>query len=378
MPYMNESARPLGIQDLGFERYAKNQAIDQVAHPLERVARVIEAHRTRWVLSADGGQYDASVRGTMHYDLDADAFPKVGDWVFFAPLSNMKATIEEVLPRFSAVTRKDISGNGSQVIVTNVDTVLVVQAVDQELSVPKLERYLALARESKAKPVIVLTKADMGANLEAYAQMARAAAPSVPQVSVSSSTGAGMEELLSYLKPRETVVLLGSSGAGKSTLLNALMKSDIQETQAVREDDGKGKHTTTVRSLFALPSGALLIDTPGMRELTLSDDEEAKRDTFDDVTEISYGCRFPNCDHSKSKGCAVLEALSAGSLEEKRYRGYLKFLIREKKAEVKKVGNQHSDRVKSNRAMLDYESRRQSEDEARRKSMMEPRMRMAA
>ena len=184
-------------------------------------------------------------------------------------------------------------------------------------------------------------------------------------MTLSTKTDTGMDALLSHLKPRTTSVLLGSSGAGKSTLLNALMRSEIQETQEVRKEDGKGRHTTTMRSLFILPSGALLIDTPGMRELTAATDEEEKKDTFDDVVEISYGCRFPNCDHQKSGGCAVLKALHDGTLDEMRYTKFLKFMEAEKKAEDNKYAdtNKHSDRVKSNRAALNYESRRQSEDE---------------
>ncbi len=360
---MNEQTTPLVIADLGFDAYVERTGLDRSAYPAERIGRVVEEYRTRWVLASNSGPLDASVRGSVHYDLDAEAFPKVGDWVLFTALSGGKATIEEILPRTVIVARKNIHGKGRQVIVTNIDTVAIVQAADQELNLPKLNRYLSLVRESGARPVFVFTKADLLSDVEPLTRALSESAPDVPQVVISSRTGAGLDALLHYFTPRTTSVLLGSSGAGKSTLLNALIQSEVQATHAVRATDGTGRHTTTMRSLFVLPSGALLIDTPGMRELTAASDLDDKKDTFDDVAEIAYGCRYPNCDHEKSGGCAVLTALAEKSLDEKRYRAYLKFLVREKKAAVRTDGNQHSDRVKSNRAMLNYESRRQSEEE---------------
>ena len=362
-PYMSEQKAFPTINDLGFEAYAQKANLDLGAYPPERIARVTEEYRTRWILSGQGEPLDASVRGALHYDLDTEAFPKVGDWVFFTDLGKGKAIIEELLPRVTVVTRKNISGPGKQVLVANVDIVAIVQAVDQDFSIPKLERYLTLVRESGAKPLVVFTKADVGTDIAPFVQALAGVDPTAASISVSSRTENGLDSFLAVLKPQTTVVLLGSSGAGKSTLLNALMKSEIQDTQEVRAEDGKGRHTTTMRSLFVLPSGALMIDTPGMRELTAATDEEEKIDTFDDVAEIAYECKFPNCDHVKSSGCAVLVALKDGRITEERYQKFLKFLEKEKKNEVKKVGNTHSDRVKSNRAALNYESRMQSEEE---------------
>ncbi len=351
----------MSIRDLGFDEYAKKIALDQQVEP---IARVIEEHRTRWILQGDEGQLDASVRGALHYDLDTEAFPKVGDWVTYTLASEGNATIETILPRASMITRKNIHGEGRQVIVTNVDTVAVVQSFDQDFSTKKLERYLELVRESGARPIIIFTKNDLKGDVEDFTSTVAGIAPDVPLIAVSALTEHGLDDLMNHLKPRETVVLLGASGAGKSTLLNALMKEDIQETRAIRADDGKGRHTTTKRSLFILPNGALLIDTPGMREVSIASDEEEKKDTFPDVIEISYGCKFPNCDHEKSKGCAVLAALEEGTLSEERYKAFLKFLSIQKKAETTYDDTpKRADRIKSNRATLNYLSRRQSEEE---------------
>lgn len=360
---MSESG--ITTNDLGFEKYAQQTELDLTLYPRERIARVTEEHKTRWILGGDTGVLDASVRGALHYDLDAEAFPKVGDWVTYTPLGDGKAAIEKILPRVSRIARKNIRGQGMQIIVTNIDMVAIVQGADQEFTIPKLQRYVQLVRESGAAPIFVLTKIDsigaapdLATLIHAFGEIAQG----IPVVALSSKTGQGMDDLASYFKSKETVVLLGSSGAGKSTLLNALIKKDIQVTQAVRADDGKGRHTTTRRSLFRLPSGALVIDTPGMRELMLMEEEKVK-DVFSDVEEISHRCRFPNCDHVKSAECALQAAIQDGSLDSKRYTGYLKFMAQKKKSEVKPSGNQHSDRVKSNRAMLNYESRRQSEEE---------------
>ena len=360
---MDRSSTLPTIHNLGFEAYAQKANLDLGAYPPERIARVTEEYRTRWILSGQGEPLDASVRGALHYDLDTEAFPKVGDWVLFTDLGKGKAIIEELLPRVTVVTRKNISGPGKQVLVANVDTVAIVQAVDQDFSIPKLERYLTLVKESGAKPLVVFTKVDSGIDTAPFVRALADVDPSAPSISVSSRTDHGMDQLVAALKPCTTTVLLGSSGAGKSTLLNALMKSEIQDTQEVRAEDGKGRHTTTMRSLFVLPNGALMIDTPGMRELTAATDEEEKIDMFEDFVEIAYECKFPNCDHVKSSGCAVLVALKDGRITEERYQKFLKFLEKEKKNEVKKVGNTHSDRVKSNRAALNYESRMQSEEE---------------
>lgn len=353
----------MNLEDLGLHTYATHGHVDLSAYSHERLARVIEEHKTRWILESESGQLSASVRGAVHHNLESEAFPKVGDWVVYEPAGEGKATIETVLPRKTMVARKNIHGTGMQIIVSNIDTVAIVQAVDQDFAIPKLERYFQIAQESGATPLFILTKVDKHTDVSAFIQTLNQIAPGVPVIVLSSVTRAGFDALAMYVRSHETLVLLGASGAGKSTLLNALMESNIQETQEVRSEDGKGRHTTTRRSLFMLPSGGLVIDTPGMRELTLVD-EKKKKDVFEDVEEIAYGCRFPNCDHVKSLDCAVLAAVESGVLSSERYEKCLQFLAKQKKlADMPRTdGNQHSNRIKSNRAQLNYESRRQSEE----------------
>jgi ribosome biogenesis GTPase len=251
--------------------------------------------------------------------------PVVGDWVAARLLAGGRGLVEEVLQRRSSLARRAVGrAESAQVVAANVDLVLVVAALDAPLRERGLERYLALAWEGGAQPVLLLTKADLrpADEVAAAEETARALAPGAPVLSLSIREGAGVERVRALLHPGRTAVLLGPSGAGKSTLLNALAGEALQQTGAVREGDHKGRHTTTRRQLVQLPGGALLIDTPGMRELGLWAAEDGLETVFAEVAELAAGCRFTDCRHEREPGCAVLEAVEQGGLPQQRLDGY--------------------------------------------------------
>jgi ribosome biogenesis GTPase len=281
-------------------------------------ARVVAEHRDRYIVTGGRGTETSGVlAGRLRHEARSRAdLPAVGDWVVVARATGAGdvTSIHAVLPRRTAFVRK-VAGDetAAQVVAANVDVALVVTALPHDVNPRRLERYLALAWESGALPVVVLTKADLDADVAGSIAAARAIAPGVDVVALSSMTGDGVDALEPLLRPGRTAVLLGPSGAGKSTLVNRLLGADRLRTAVVR-DDGKGRHTTTHRELVRLHGGALLIDTPGMRELQLWDADAGLGATFSDIYSLATQCRFGDCRHETEPGCAVLAAVGAGLL----------------------------------------------------------------
>jgi ribosome biogenesis GTPase len=275
------------------------------------------------VLTA-AGPVRAEVSGALrHAAADPTALPTVGDWVAVR-LGAGTHLVEGVLPRRSAFVRHGAANAATaQVLAANVDVVFVTVALSAAPNLRRLERFLALAWESGAQPVVLLTKADLCPTLPSTVADVTAAAPGAPVHAVSSLTGAGLDDVRAYLTPGKTVVLLGVSGVGKSTLANRLLGADHLLTTDIR-DDGKGRHTTTHRELLPLPGGAVLIDTPGLRGLQLWDSEEGLDRAFAEVEALFGGCRFGDCAHETEPGCAVLAALADGTLEPRRWESYRK------------------------------------------------------
>jgi ribosome biogenesis GTPase / thiamine phosphate phosphatase len=288
--------------------------------------RVALEERGVYRLYTEQGEVNARVRGKLRFESAGPAdFPAVGDWVSVNRRENDRPQIHAVLPRRGRFSRKSAGANTEeQVVAANVDTVFLVQGLDHDFNLRRLERYLVAAYESNASPVVVLNKSDLCEDVSGKIAEAESVAQGTPIHAISSATGEGVESLNQYILLGVTVAFLGSSGVGKSTLINRIVGEELQRTADVRAHDSRGRHTTTHRELFVLETGGLLIDTPGMRELQLWDAGGSLGEAFSDVESIAAECYFSNCRHQNEPGCAVREALSQGTLDADRYENYIK------------------------------------------------------
>jgi ribosome biogenesis GTPase len=309
------------------ERYGWSEKLQReyVIEPGLVPARVIIQQRGLYVVVCAAGEMTASLSGRFMQDAQEGDYPVAGDWVAVAARANEgRATIKQLLPR-AGVFRRRAAGPGAprqQVVAANVDVALLLASLNADLSARRMERYLAAAWEGNADPVIVLTKSDVCDAVEPLRAAIEAVAFGVPVHVISALTGEGLEPLAEHLTKGKTAVLLGSSGVGKSTLVNALAGKAVMQTQTVVGDDALGRHTTTHRELILLPSGALILDTPGMRELGLWEADSGVSTAFADVESLAQSCRFHDCRHGSEPGCAVQAALTDGSLDRARWNSY--------------------------------------------------------
>jgi ribosome biogenesis GTPase / thiamine phosphate phosphatase len=292
-----------------------------------KAGRVVLEYNHLYRVYTEQGELLADVAGKLRHEAASRAdLPVVGDWVVVQPRSEEgKATIQSVLPRKSKFVRK-VAGSRTeeQIVGANIDTVFLVTSLNQDFNLRRLERYLVVALESGASPVIVLSKADLCDQVEEQLAEIQTVAKGIPVHAISVIQPDGLHELIPYFRKGETVALLGSSGVGKSTLINHLIGRDLQKVREVREHDGRGQHTTTHRELILLPQGGLVLDTPGMRELHLWDGEESLHQAFDDIEELAGSCYFSDCQHREEPRCAVREAVLEGRLDAARFQSYEK------------------------------------------------------
>jgi ribosome biogenesis GTPase / thiamine phosphate phosphatase len=288
-------------------------------------ARITEMHKEQYVIVTEFGENSAKLKGSLFYNNYAkNVYPSVGDFALVKHNPCGDDIIYRVLERKSKFSRLDSFYENEQVVATNFDYVFIMTSLNHDFNIKRIERYLTAAWQSGADPVILLTKSDLSSDCSIYREKIEQIAPEVPILAVSSHTGDGLDELKDYIKPCTTVVFLGSSGVGKSSLVNAVAGENIMNVKGIREDDSKGRHTTTHRQLIMLSNGAMIIDTPGMRELGMWDVSDGLEVAFSEIEALSLKCRFRDCSHHREPGCAVRAALESGELSGDRWDNYLK------------------------------------------------------
>jgi ribosome biogenesis GTPase len=315
------------LEDLGYpvdlESYRKDKGLSSFG-----VGRVISEHKERYLVRTADKEYDAEIIGNFRFAAKQRSdFPAVGDWVAIAEYEEDKALIHAVFPRTTIIERQAVGKQvEKQIIATNIDFAFIVQAVDRDFNINRMERYLTICNTSGVKPLIILNKTDLIAAHELTRLIAtiQSRIKQVPVMAISNETLAGIDQLKEQMLKGKTYCLLGSSGVGKSTLLNNLSGRQIMKTNAISTSTHKGRHVTSHRELFVLASGGILIDTPGMREVGVADAATGLEMTFETIVQLAQHCRFKDCTHTTETGCAVLSAVENGEIDQASYENYLK------------------------------------------------------
>jgi len=317
----------LTLENLGFNETLKTYRIENGLDSFE-IGRVISEHRERYVVKSDKGEFEGELIGNLRYTAeDRLDFPAVGDWVAISEYDEGKVIIHAVYPRHSILERQAVGTNGQvQIIATNIDVGLIVQAVDRDFNLNRVERYLTICNASRVKPVLLLSKTDL-IKEEELAELVKSVQErlvGIPVFCISSQKKGGYHQLAKFIEKEQTYCLLGSSGVGKSTLLNNLSGREHMKTGEISSSVHKGKHITTHRELVVLDNGGILIDNPGMREVGIADASDGLEMTFDQIMDLANNCRFKDCTHQHEKGCAVLEAMDKDQLDASAYENYMK------------------------------------------------------
>ncbi len=342
----------MNLNLLGWELYSKilTEKIEQ-----ENVARVAVENRGGYLLYSTFGELEGIIQGKFMRSATSEVdYPKVGDWVVIEKLQGEnKAIIKKVLPRKTKISRKRAGEDvAEQIIAANVDIAFIVQGMDGDFNVSRLERYVAMAKEGECEPIVILNKCDLVSDPKEKLQEIEKSLPGVRIFTASAKDILGIKEIKNLISEGLSVVFVGSSGVGKSTLVNVLLGEDRQKIAEIRSDDSRGRHTTTKRELIVLPEGGILIDTPGMRELGLWASEDSLNEAFEDIEIFAKKCKFNNCDHQFDKGCCVVIALENSEISKERYERYLKLKKSLDPFAAKKQANENHAQKRSQRTLI--------------------------
>ncbi len=315
------------LEDLGYndklEQFRLNNNLDNLA-----IGRVIAEHKERYIVKTVNGEFEAEITGNMRFTAKSrEDFPAVGDWVSLTTYESDFAVIHKIFPRFSIIKRQAVGQFGEvQIIATNVDYAFIVQAVDRDFNVNRLERYLTICNSSKVSPIMVLSKIDLidKRRFSKIVESIKARIKNVPIIAISNESLDGYEAIKAIIEKGKTYCMLGSSGVGKSTLFNSLSGKPLMRTEAISKSTNKGRHVTSHRELTILENGGIIVDNPGMREVGIADSTGGLEITFDKIVSLSQRCKFKDCTHINETGCSVLDAVESGEIDRASYENYLK------------------------------------------------------
>jgi ribosome biogenesis GTPase / thiamine phosphate phosphatase len=317
----------MNLKDLGLtdeiSDYVKDNNLSGFA-----LGRVTQEHRERYIVSTGEKEYDAEITGNLRFSaISRTDFPAVGDWVTMITYDSELAIIHKVLPRKTVLERQAVGKFGEkQIISANIDIALIMQSIDNNFSINRLERYLSICYSADIEPILVISKIDLStaAELHNATRKLEVRDKKVKYILLSNLTKQGLDQILEVLQSGKTYCVVGSSGVGKSTLINNLLKKDILKTGQISQSTNKGKHTTDHRELFVLDNGGIIIDTPGMKELGMTDKEEGIKTTFQEIFDLSLKCKFPDCKHINEIGCAVIQALNSKIIDKDSLENFIK------------------------------------------------------
>jgi ribosome biogenesis GTPase len=330
------------------------------------IGRVTQEHRERYIVSTGEKEYEAEITGNLRFSAASRAdFPAVGDWVTMSVYEPDQAIIHKILPRRSVLGRQAVGKPGEiQIISTNIDVAFIIQAINNNFNINRLERYLTICYSANIEPVLVISKIDLSSEKEigdAILDLGKRE-KKIRYILLSNTTLKGVDEIMHSIQKGKTYCVVGSSGVGKSTLINNLLKKNILKTGQISHSTNKGRHITEHRELFVLENGGIIIDTPGMKELGITDNEEGIKTTFQEIYNLSVKCRFPDWKHTNETGCAVIEALNRGDIDNDSYDNYQKILKEQERFQTTVAEKRRKEKVFGKMIKNYYKDRKKNEE----------------